>query len=326
MKVLVTGGTGFLGKALALKLRSAGHQVHTIARRDASELREKGIEHHRIDLSGDLDSLKNILTGVEAIFHTAAKVGMWGKYKDFYSVNYLGTKKLLDLAKKSGSKYFIYTSSPSVIANGQNLVNVDESQPYPNHYSANYPKTKAMAERLVLSETSDSFYTCSLRPHLIWGPGDTNLIPTIIERARSGKLVQIGRGDNKVDITYIDDCVKAHLCALQALKDTPAARGEAYFISQDEPVILWEWVNQVLKANDIPEIKRKLPSALGLCIASMAEFLNKITFSKGEPVLTKFLVEEMSTDHYFDISKAKNLLKFTPDFSVEEGMSRTFKV
>jgi len=249
---------------------------------------------------------------------------MWGRYEDFFAANVLATRHVITVCRREGIRRLIFTSSPSVIADGSDLCGVDESYPYPVHYEAFYPETKAIAEREVLAATD--LWTVALRPHLIWGPGDTNLLPTIVERARAGRLIQIGDGSNRVDITYIDDCVSAHVCALEALERDPLCRGRAYFISQGEPVELWRWVNEVLAANGLPPVSRRISRRVATGIASVAEFVARLRGGGKEPFLTRFLVGEMSTSHYFDISAAQRLLGYTPHFSVAAGMAETFGV
>lgn len=323
-KILVTGGSGFVGQALAISLAEQGHQVIAVSRKPNQKLLQHGIELVSCDLSkkDEIDSIS--LAGVETIFHTAAYVKMWGKYQDFYKTNFLGTKFLLEKAKVAGVKKFIYTSSPSVIADGTDLKGINEAYSYPKKYKAYYPQTKSLAERFVLANNSKDFKTLSLRPHLIWGPGDTNLIPTIIAKAKSGKLKIIGTGNNKVDICYIEDCVSAHLCAYQALDNNPKASGKAYFVSQGEPVLLWDWINQVLELNNLPKVTTKIPFKLAYALATILELVARVIPNSPEPLLTRFLVSEMATDHYFDLTRAKELLGFEPKYSVKSGMEKTF--
>ncbi len=323
-KILVTGGSGFVGQALAIALSQAGHQVIALSRKPNPELQKLGIQIISCDLAkkDEIDSIS--LTGVETIFHTAAYVKMWGKYNNFYQTNFLGTKYLLEKAKAQHVKKFIYTSSPSVIADGKDLKGINEAYSYPKKYKAYYPQTKSLAEKFVLANNSKDFKTLALRPHLIWGPGDTNLIPTILAKAKSGKLKIIGDGQNKVDICYIEDCISAHLCAYSALDANPKAAGKAYFISQGEPVILWDWINQVLELNGLPKITRKIPFKFAYSLATVLELLARLIPSAPEPILTRFLVSEMATDHYFDLARAKEFLGFQPKYSVQAGMEKTF--
>lgn len=322
--VLVTGGGGFLGRALCLALKDRGYEVFAVSRKRYISLVDAGIQSVACDLSGDTAAIWPILQRVEAVFHVAAKVDMWGDYESFYATNVRGTQHLLDACRISGVKKFIYTSSPSVIASGSNLRGVNESIEYPGQYDAFYPQTKAEAEKRVLAaHNPEGLLTLSLRPHLIWGPGDTNLVPTILERAERKRLVRIGPGNNLVDTTYIADCVQAHLCAFDALGKVEAAGGRAFFISQGEPVSLWKWIDDILLLNGYPPVKRNLPHRLAKIIASACEFLATIKKS-GEPLLTRFLVDEMATDHYFDISAARELLGYRPSYSIHDAMMQTF--
>lgn len=326
MRCVLTGASGFVGGALAKKLLVLGHEVVALSRRDIPELRALKVTVEGFDLDNPPQTLPASVKNADAIFHVAAKVSMWGDFDEFYRTNVKGTQALLALARESGIKHFIYTSSPSVVANGKNLRGVDETQPYPAHFAANYPKTKALAEQAVLAANSDQFRTVVLRPHLIFGPGDTNMIPTVVSRAKQGRLVRIGKGRNLVDFCYIDDCVDAHVKALNALENNPvAASGKAYFISQGHPVPLWEWINRVLSYNGMPEVRRSLPRAVASGAAIVGETLCRYFLRRREPLLTRFLVEEMANDHYFDISAAKRDLGFSPSRTVWEALDVTFK-
>ena len=322
---IVTGGGGFVGKALIKALVDEGAKVRSVARSDYPSLRELGAETFQHDLSSDDRFPDGLLQDVSGVFHTAAHVKMWGKYEDFHRTNVLGTRKLLEAASSCGIKRFVYTSSPSVIANGADLQGVDESIPYPDHFEAFYPQTKAEAEQEVLLANCEDFFTCSLRPHLIYGPGDTNLIPTVMKRAKSKKLKRIGDGENIVDFTYIDDCVQAHIKAMVALTQNPDSRGLAYFISQGDPYPLWQWIDEVLAYNELPPIKSRVSFRTALRAASIFEAVTKMFPFLGEPRFTRFLVSEMATDHYFDISRAKKLLGYEPTVTVLEGLQRTFE-
>ena len=324
-KYVVSGGSGFLGKALARALRREGFEVHTLARSACTDLEAEGIVPHRVDLSAPPASLAKILEGAEAVFHTAAKVEMWGRYEDFYAVNVDGTNALLEASRAAGVPKFIFTSSPSVIADGTDLCGIDESKPYPSHFEAYYPQTKAMAEAAVLSAHNPSgIRTLSLRPHLIFGPGDTNLVPTILARARARRLVQVGQGTNLVDFTFIDDCVAAHCAAADALDSNPRAGGRAYFISQGEPVNMWEWIREVLARSGLPPLERRIPLSLAMLVASASELAVRLLPGNHEPLLTRFLVSEMATSHYFDISAARRELGYAPAYTMREAMEETF--
>lgn len=323
-KYLVTGGGGFLGKALILKLKSDGYEVESLSRGSYSFLDELGVKSHQLDLT-DFDKERGleIFKDVDGVFHVAAKVGMSGEYQDFYATNVEGTENLLEYCRLAGVKNFVFTSSPSVIASGKDLCGVDESVSYPKKHLEAYPATKAIAERIVLRANRDKFKSVSLRPHLIFGPNDTSLIPTILEKAKSNKLKIIGSGENKADFNYIDDCVDAHILAMKALEENPdKVSGKAYFVSQGEPYKFWDFVNIVLEKNKLPSISKKVPFKIAYAVAFFAELIAKIF--KTEPLLNRFLVEELATNHYFDISNAKNDFGYSPKHSMEEALKLTF--
>ena len=325
MKLIVTGGGGFVGKALARKLRAQGHEVVAVARGAYPELENAGITLARIDLGVESPELAAVFSGAAAVFHTAAKVDMWGVFQDFYQTNVLGTRHVIAACLKAGVGKLIFTSSPSVIADGTNLAGVDESYPYPQRYTAYYPQTKAMAEKEVLSANRENeLHTIALRPHLIFGPGDRNFIPTIIKRAHEGRLVQVGPGDNLTDLCFIDDCVQAHLLALEALDKNPICRGRAYFITQGEPVNLWQFINQILKLHGLPPIKKKVPKQIAMLLAAAFELWSRLSPRHPEPLFTRFLVSQMTVDHYFNISRARQDLSYRPSRSIKEAILESF--
>lgn len=325
-KVVVTGGGGFLGRALSLRLRNHGYQVVSIARGDYPELRKHGITTLRADLAQSFSSqIASQLSNCDAIFHIAAKTDMWGRRKDFIASNVTSTENLLKFAEQNGIRNFIFTSSPSVIARDTDLLGVDESLAYPKGYRAYYPETKAQAEKLVLSANGrQGVSTVSLRPHLIWGPGDTGIAPFVLKKGAIGKLTQIGSGENVVDFTYIDDCVDAHILALEKLNSNPKIGGEAFFISSGEPVKLWGWVNKVLALNGLKPVSKKISFAKAFKIARALETVCSLIPGQPEPPFTSFIVSQMATSHYFDINKARKLLGYNPKISVDVRLEQTF--
>ena len=322
MKYIVTGGGGFVGKALCLELRKAGHQVVSLARGRYPELEAAGVTCLRANIGEGLSAHYDQLRGAEGVFHTAAKVAMWGNYRDFEQTNVKGTWHVIEACRACGIRRLVYTSSPSVIADGSHLRGVDEGYPYPRRHHAFYPATKSVAERLVLAANGSELASLALRPHLIWGPVDTNLVPTILDKARRGKLVRVGSGGNRVDLTFIEDCVAAHLRAMEALYLNPACSGKAYFISQGDPVPLWEWIDEVLVRHGLPKVQRRVPVPFAWAAAAAMEFWASLTGT--EPLFTRFLVSEMSTDHFFRIDAAKRELGYAPSHTVQEALDATF--
>ena len=293
------------------------------------DLEAVGVHTKQVDISSNPDSWDALFEGIDGVFHTAAKVDMWGDYEGFYKTNVLGTRNVMAACRRAGVRRLVYTSSPSVIHTGDNLRDADESLHYPKHFHAFYPQTKAQAEQEVLgADNHGVMHTVALRPHLIWGPNDTNLIPTILERARAGRLTRIGAGENKVDLTFIDDCVHAHILAMKALENSPdIVSGKAYFISQGDPVNMWQWINQVLAVHGLPPVTRSLSTQVAYALAAVMEFgANALSLIgiKITPLLTRFLVSEMSTDHYFNIIRAKKDLGYAPSCSIADAMTKTF--
>ena len=320
-------GGGFVGGALCRRLRDLGHDVTGLGRRSNSgltALESEGIRTviHDLSLPGKVDDLAKLFVDVDCVFHAAAHVKMWGPREAFINGNIRATNNVIAACRAAGVSKLVFTSSPSVIASDHDLRGVDESVPYPERYRAYYPETKAAAERAVLSAHGVTLRTIALRPHLIFGPGDTNLVPTILNRARAGKLVQVGDGKNLVDLTYIDDCVSAHVLAAAALDERPTAGGRAFFISQGAPVPLWEWIGRILILHDAPPIQRHLSASSAQFLATIAESVWKTIRLTSDPPLTRFLVKEMSTDHYFDISAARRELGYIPSCTVWEATEK----
>jgi nucleoside-diphosphate-sugar epimerase len=326
MRAVVTGGGGFVGGSLCRRLHAAGHEVTAVVRRPHPALAAAGIRTVLADLAA-ADAAAGLATafaGVDCVFHTAAHVRMWGPREAFVRGNIGATQAVVGACRAAGVGRLVFTSSPSVVATDHDLRGVDESQPYPSRYRAFYPETKAAAERDVLAAHGSGLRTISLRPHLIFGPGDTNLVPTILERARAGRLVQVGAGRNVVDLTFIDDCVTAHLLAAAALDARPEAGGRAYFVTQGDPVPLWDWIARVLELHGVPPLRRRVSAATAGLLATAAEGIWWTLGLASDPPLTRFLVEEMATDHYFDISAARRELGFAPSCGVWEATERSF--
>ncbi|RMF88433.1 MAG: NAD-dependent epimerase/dehydratase family protein [Planctomycetota bacterium] len=322
-KILVTGATGFLGGALARRLSREGAPLRVFVRRITPAVEALDAEIVVGDLR-DPESLAQATTGVETIHHTAALPGIWGKWRDYYETNTLGTIRLLEAARRAGVRRFIFTSSPSVTFDGSPQECVDESAPYPKRWLAHYPRSKALAEQAVLAQHGqDGLATCALRPHLIWGPGDRHLIPRLIARAKSGRLRRVGDGTNLIDNVYIDNAVEAQLAADRALEERPAeVGGRAFFISQGRPVRCWQWIDEILGIAGVPAITKSISFPAAYRIGYVCELIFQLLPKHIEPPMTRFLALQLAQPHYFDISKARELLGYQPVVSHEEGMQR----
>jgi nucleoside-diphosphate-sugar epimerase len=321
MKALVTGGGGFLGSAIVRQLRARGDQVVSYSRGSYPELAGLGVEQRRGDLT-DAAALSEAAAGCEVVFHVAAKAGVWGSFEEYRQANVAGTENVIVVCRALGIARLVYTGSPSVVFDGSDVEGGDESLPYPLHFEAHYPHTKAMAEQAVLAANSPTLATVSLRPHLIWGPGDNHLAPRIVAKARSGRLRRIGQRPCLVDTVYVDNAAEAHLNAADRLLPDSAPAGKAYFISNGEPLPLWEMVNRILAAAGLPEEQRSVSPALAYAAGVACERVWGLLHLSGEPPMTRFVARELATAHWFDISAAKRDLGYQPRVSVEEGLKR----
>ena len=321
MRALVTGGGGFLGSRIANMLRDRDDEVTVLGRRTYPHLEERGITCVQADLR-DGASVTQACRGMDVIFHAGALAGIWGRRKDFQETNVTGTQNVIDACRTHAVSKLVFTSSPSVVFGKDALCGVNESQPYPIRYLADYPATKAEAEKAVLRANGPNLATVSLRPHLIWGPGDPHLIPRVIERARQGKLMQVGDGKNLVDITYIDNAADAHLRAADRLEFGAVCAGRAYFLSQGEPVVLWDWLGEILRGIGVSPVKRSLSYPKAYCIGAILEACHRMLGSSHEPQMTRFLASQLAKSHYFDISAARRDLGYEASISTKLGMER----
>ena len=321
MKVLVTGAGGFLGQSIVKALLTRGDNVCTLQRGDYPALRELGAIVNKGDI-GDKDAVINASKDCDAIIHVAAKAGVWGDYQDYYHSNVRGTVNVIDACRNNDISRLVYTSSPSIVFDGEDEDGIDESTPIPEHHLTNYQRTKAEAEELVLSTNDKTLATVALRPHLIFGPGDPHLAPRIIDRASKGRLRLVGSRKNLVDITYIDNAVSAHLLALDALSVDSVCAGKAYFISNDEPMPMADIVNQILNAANLAPVHKSVSPKFAYFIGSFMELVYSVFQIKEEPFMTRFIARQLSCSHWYNIAAARRDLNYEAKVSIEEGMQR----
>ncbi len=317
LKVLVTGGGGFLGSAIVKRLAERRYHVRSFSRNLYPELSSMGIEQIQGDICNKT-AIEQALRGVDLVFHTAAKAGIWGDYFDYYRTNVTGTQNIIAGCKKHHISRLIYTSSPSVVFNGTDMEGVNESVPYPATYHAYYPQTKAIAEQHVIKAAGQGLMTIILRPHLIWGPRDKHFVPRII--ARANHLIRVGNGKNLIDTVYIDNAADAHILAADGLEKNPKLSGNIYFISQGDPVPLWDMINHILKAAGLDPVRRSMPRKMAWLIGGMLEFAYRTFNISGEPRMTRFLADELAKAHWFDISASGKDLGYAPRISIKEGL------
>ncbi len=325
--VLITGAGGFLGLQVAKILKEEGHQVTNFSRSHHKKLLELGIQ----TIKGNLDCKEDITKAFQekefdSVIHIAAKIGMWGKYKDFYQTNVAGTENILSIAKDHGVKRFIFTSSPSVIFGNDHLEGVNEDHPYPEKYLNAYAETKSLAEQMVLKANSKTFFTTALRPHLIYGENDPNFIPRLIEARKKNKLKQVGDGKNLVDVIYVRNAAKAHLQLLEQLDQNKETHGKAYFLGQERPVKLWPFINDLLELHGQPKIEKKISFKLAYKIGHFFEIiLTLFRQFKKNPPMTRFMACQLAKNHYFSHENAKKDFNYSPKYSIKDSFCQMKK-
>jgi len=318
-KVLVTGGGGFIGKALVRELVRRGVGVAVVGRNHYPELAALGVQCCQGDIR-DLAFLERALAGRDTVFHVAAKAGIWGPREAYYSINVTGTANVIAACRKKGVHHLVYTSTPSVVFDRNSLEGADETTPYAIKPLCHYAASKIQAEKDVLQAQSNSLHTIAIRPHLIWGPGDQHLVPRLLERGKNGTLKIIGNGANRVDITYIDNVVHAHILAAENLRTSGSGAGQAFFIGQDEPVNLWQWINGLFARMGIPTVSRKAPFFGSYCAGLGLEVIHALLKAPGEPKMTRFVANQLAKSHWFSHEKAKEILGYRQLVSTEHGM------
>jgi nucleoside-diphosphate-sugar epimerase len=334
---LVTGGTGFLGRRLVERLLGDGRSVTVLARNPAPDLEARGVRFICAPLD-DTVKVQAACEGMGTVFHIAAKVGTWGRYRDFFRANVLGTRAVIDGCRKHGVLRLVHTSTPSVVYNGRDIGGGDESMPLTTQCPSPYALTKARAEYDVLAADSTALRTVALRPHLLSGSGDPHLVPRLLSAARAGRLRIVGSGENRVDITHVENAVDAHLLAETALhacdsggneknaqspgREAPGGArgcaGKAYFITNGEPVNLWQWINRLLAGLGLPPVTRRISLRRAAAAGSVAELAWRALPLAGEPPMTRFIAAELAKDHWFDISAARRDLGYTPRISLAQ--------
>jgi 2-alkyl-3-oxoalkanoate reductase len=315
-----------------------------LARTPAPDLAARGVRFIRASLD-ETEAVRAACAGIGTVFHIAAKVGVWGRHEDFFRSNVLGTRALIEGCRAHGVARLIFTSTPSVVYNGRDFAGADESLPLTTSCPSPYPLTKAIAEREVLAANSPALRTIALRPHLIWGVGDPHLVPRVLARARAGRLRIIGSGRNRVDMVHIENAVDAHLAAERALqtchlisdippndapggvchviRDKPGearrADGRAFFVTNGEPVVLWDWINDLLRALGEPPVTKRLSLGTASAVGALCEALWRVLPVRSEPPMTRFVAAELAKDHWFDFTAARRDLGYAPRVSMAAG-------
>lgn len=318
MKILITGAGGFLGFEIATMLVAKNYEVINFSRSHHTALDSLNIKTRVGDLRNYSD-VERALKGIEAVFHVAALAGVWGKESEYFSINYDGTKNIVNAARKAGIKKFIYTSTPSVVFGDKALCGQDESAPYPKSFLTFYAHSKRLAEEYVLKSNSPQFLTCAIRPHLIWGKGDPHILPRLSDRAKKGQLKIIGDGQNLVDVTHVKNAAHAHILAFDKI-NIDTISGQAYFIGQERPVNCWEFINQMLAAAGVSPVTKKISYKLAFNLGFIFEKIYSTFKIYKDPPMTRFVALQLSHSHYYSHDKAKKELGYEVLVSVEEGL------
>jgi nucleoside-diphosphate-sugar epimerase len=325
MRILVTGGGGFLGTWIIHELlKNPSYMVTNFSRHNYEHLEALGVPTIRGDVGNREDVERALSAGFDGVFHVASLVGMWGKKEVFDRINITGTENLLEVSRRFGVKRFVYTGSPSSVFGRGGHQGADETLPYPKEHLGHYPRTKAIAEVMVLAANTHDFMTVSLRPHLIWGPGDENLLPRVMNQAKLGKLKVVGSGENQVDVIYVEEAARAHVLAFEKLIPGSPVGGQAYFLGQG-PVRLWDFIDQVLRRAELPAPDKSVGLGMATVMGRLFELLWSVAgISSPEPPVTRFVALNMGTDHWFSHAKAERDLGWRPVISIDEGLNRLF--
>lgn len=315
MTVLVTGASGMLGGATAALLIRQGHAVRTFQRRASSV-------PGATDVAGELTdraALEDAVQGVEGIIHLGAKVSFTGDEDEFVRVNVQGTAQLLAAARAAGVPRFVYVSSPSVAHVGRSITGADAGPADPRRARGAYARTKAQAEILALAENDDDLSVTAVRPHIVWGPGDTQLVERVLARARAGRLPLLAGGTALVDTTYVDNAASAIAAAYDRID---RVRGLPLVVTNGEPRPIGELLSRICRAGGAPEPRFTVPGWVGRAAGSAVEAVWRGSNADGEPPMTRFLAEQLSTAHWFDQRRTRTLLDWKPEVPLEEGFAR----
>jgi nucleoside-diphosphate-sugar epimerase len=317
MRVLVTGAGGFLGRAVVRRLKEAGHAIVALDRGDEADL-GANIERRSGDIV-HLDAMAQAVAGCDAVVHCAARVTPFGRIDDYYDVNVRGTDNLLAACEIAGVRRFVFTSCAGVVLDRGDLNGVNEAQLMPRRAPTPYLATKAMAERHVLAANGAGFATVALRPHLLWGPGESALLPRLAALAKAGKLRLFGEAGKKIDSCYVDNAADAHLAALERLEAGSTIAGKAYFITQGEPASIEGFVNGLLRAAGFPAETRRLSAPVARVLASTAPLRRAVG---ADPLVTGDLLALFGQATWFNIAAARRDLDYRPRVSMAEGFAR----
>jgi len=313
--VVVTGASGFLGRAVATELVAAGHEVRTLQRRPPEVLGAADI----LGSITDPEHVARAMDGAEGVVHLAAKVSLAGDASEFHRVNVEGTQTVLSAAEAAGVSRFVQVSSPSVAHAGSALAGVGAEPASPERARGEYARTKAKAELLALERDSEAMRVIAIRPHIVWGPGDTQLVDRIVDRARRGRLPLLNGGTALIDTTYVDNAASGIVAALHR---ADVAHGRAYVLTNGEPRPVADILAGICIAAGVRPPRWSVPAGLGRAAGSLVERVWAVRPGSDEPPMTRFLAEQLSTAHWFDQRDIREALDWAPAVSIDEGLRR----
>jgi nucleoside-diphosphate-sugar epimerase len=318
LRILVTGGGGFLGSSICRQLAALDHEVIAFQRSPADHLESAGVTSARGSVTA-FEELREAAAGCAAVIHTAGKAGVWGDPAEYHHINVDGTENVIRVCRELAIPILVHTSSPSIVHSGGDIGGADESLPIADHFSAPYPESKALAEKRVISANSDSLSTTALRPHLIWGPGDPHILPRLAAKVRGGRLALPGP-DKIIDTIFVENAAQAHVDALVELTNARRCAGKAYFVTNNEPLPQGEIIRRLLAAMGIRVTIRAVPVGIARTAGSLCETAWRTLGLKSEPPVTRFSVEQLSTAHWFDTRAAEQDFGYKPGISIDEGL------
>ena len=317
-RILVTGASGMLGGAVAELLRAKGHHVRTFQRRATGTGQDEVLGS-----LVDPQAVSRATQGMDAVIHLAAKVSFTGAWHDFVATNITGTNNLLAASKEAGVADFVFVSSPSVAHLGEPLVGAAAQPANPQLARGNYARSKASAELNALAQDSEAFRVTAIRPHVVWGPGDTQLVERVIARSKAGRLPLLDHGTALIDTTYIDNAAAAIVRGLERMDQ---AHGRALVVTNGEPRPVGELMAGICTAGGAPVPELSVPGWLARGAGSVIEKLWLAAGARNlvhdEPPMTRFLAEQLSTAHWFDQRETREVLDWSPGVSVDEGLER----
>ncbi|MBD7994459.1 NAD-dependent epimerase/dehydratase family protein [Arthrobacter sp. Sa2CUA1] len=318
-RILVTGASGLLGGAVAQLLADRGHQVRTFQRRPAAGT---GLESVAGSVT-DPGAVARAVEGMDAVVHLAAKVSFTGAWSEFEATNIEGTRNLLAAAQAAGVRDLVFVSSPSVAHFGEPIAGAGAGRADPDRARGNYARSKAAAELLALAADSAQFRVTAIRPHVVWGPGDTQLVERVIDRARSGRLPLLDGGAALIDTTYVDNAAAGIVRGLERMEH---AHGQALVVTNGQPRTVGELMSGICAAGGVRPPAFSVPGWLARGAGSVIEKAWLAAGARGlvhdEPPMTRFLAEQLSTSHWFDQRHTREVLDWTPEVSIDEGMRR----